>query len=39
LEQHLERAARIAAMLGMRPKELENRLREAGDRLSEKETI
>jgi GntR family transcriptional regulator len=39
LEQHLERAARIAAVLGMRPKELEHRLREAGDRLSEKETI
>ena len=43
LEQHLEQATRIAAMLGMRPKELQHRLREAGDRLSEeigeKETI
>ena len=39
LEQHLEQATRIAAMLGLRPKELEHRLREAGDRLAEKETI
>ena len=44
LEQHLEQATRIAAMLGMRPKELEHRLREAGDRIAgepvgEKETI
>jgi GntR family transcriptional regulator len=43
LEQHLEQATRIAAMLGMRPRELENRLREAGDRVSgeigEKEAI
>jgi GntR family transcriptional regulator len=39
LEQHLEQAARLAATLGLRPKELEHRLREAGDRLSEKETI
>lgn len=43
LEQHLEQATRIAAMLGMRPKELEHRLREASDRVSveiaEKETI
>ena len=39
LEQHLEQATRIAAMLGIRPKELEGRLREAGDRISEKETI
>jgi GntR family transcriptional regulator len=37
LEQHLEKAARIAEMLGMRPRELEGRLREAGDRLAEKE--
>jgi GntR family transcriptional regulator len=36
LEQHLEQATRIAAMLGIRPKELESRLREAGDRASEK---
>lgn len=39
LEQHLEQATRIAAQLGMRPKELENRLREAGDRLAEKDLI
>jgi len=37
LQQHLERAARIAAQLGMPPEQLENRLREAGERLSEKE--
>jgi GntR family transcriptional regulator len=39
LEQHLEQATRIAAQLGMRPRELEHRLREAGDRIVEKETI
>ena len=39
LEQYLEQATRLAAMLGIRPKELEHRLREAGDRLAEKETI
>jgi GntR family transcriptional regulator len=39
LEQHLEQATRIAALLGIRPRELEDRLREAGDRVSEKETI
>jgi GntR family transcriptional regulator len=44
LEQHLEQATRIAAMLGMRPRELLHRLREAGDRVAgepvgEKETI
>jgi GntR family transcriptional regulator len=39
LEQHLEQATRIAAILGIRPNELETRLREAGDRISEKETI
>jgi GntR family transcriptional regulator len=39
LEQHLEHATRIAALLGMRPKELEHRLREAGDRVAEKEII
>jgi GntR family transcriptional regulator len=39
LEQHLEQATRIAAMLGIQPRELEHRLREAGDRLAEKETI
>lgn len=39
LKQHLEQAARLAATLGLDTSELENRLREAGDRLSEKETI
>jgi GntR family transcriptional regulator len=43
LEQHLQKAARIAALLGMRPRELEERLREAGGRLNgteaEKETV
>jgi GntR family transcriptional regulator len=39
LEQHLEQATRIAAQLGLRPRELEHRLREAGDRIGEKETI
>lgn len=39
LEQHLQQAMRIAALLGMHPNELEDRLREAGDRLAEKETI
>jgi GntR family transcriptional regulator len=38
LDDHLERATRLAAMLGIRPKELASRLREASDRLSEKET-
>ena len=38
LRRHLEQAMRIAAQLGIRPKELEERLREAGDRLAEKET-
>jgi GntR family transcriptional regulator len=39
LDQHLEQATRIAALLGLRPKELEDRLREANDRLAEKEAI
>ena len=39
LNQHLEQATRIAALLGIRRRELENRLREAGDRVAEKETI
>jgi GntR family transcriptional regulator len=39
LEQHLQHAARIAALLGLRPEELEERLREAGDRLAEKEPV
>jgi GntR family transcriptional regulator len=39
LAQHLEQAMRIAVQLGISPDELEERLREAGDRVSEKETI
>jgi GntR family transcriptional regulator len=39
LQQHLEQATRVAAMLGIRPQELEHRLREAADRIAEKETI
>lgn len=39
LLRHLEQATRIAAQLGIRPEQLEERLREAGDRLGEKETI
>jgi len=39
LQQHLEQATRIAAMLGIQLTELENRLREAGDRIAEKESI
>ena len=39
LQQQLEQAMRIAAELGIRPKELEHRLREAGDRVAEKESV
>jgi GntR family transcriptional regulator len=39
LQQHLDQATRIAAMLGIPPKQLEARLREAGDRIAEKETV
>jgi len=38
LQQHLEQAVRLSALLGIKPKELESRLREAGDNISEKET-
>ena len=37
LQQHLEQAARIAAQMGMPQKQLQNRLREAGDRIAEEE--
>src|SRR6185312_3467260 len=37
LMQHLERATQIAALLGIEPKELEGKLREAGDRVADKE--
>ena len=36
-EQHLEEAIRLAALLGIRPRELQGRLREAGERVSDKE--
>jgi GntR family transcriptional regulator len=36
LEQHLQQATRIAAVLGIRPQELEHRLRAAGGRFAEK---
>jgi GntR family transcriptional regulator len=39
LQQHLENAKRVAAQLGIRPKELERRLREAGARIAERETV
>ncbi len=39
LAQHLEKATRLAAMLGIRPDELETRLREAGLQPAEKEQI
>jgi GntR family transcriptional regulator len=35
LAQHLERAARIGALLGLKPGQLASRLREASDRLTE----
>ena len=38
LQQHLEQAVRLSALLGIKPKEQESRLREAGDNISEKET-
>lgn len=37
LEQHLEQAARIATQLGMPPRKLAERLREAGDRVAEQD--
>jgi GntR family transcriptional regulator len=39
LRMHLEQAARLATLLRIRPKELESRIREAGDRLKEKEQV
>jgi GntR family transcriptional regulator len=39
LQQHLEEATRIALQLGIEPRELEERLREASDRIAEKEII
>jgi len=37
LEKHLEQAVRLADLLGIRPRDLAARLRETGDRRSEKE--
>jgi GntR family transcriptional regulator len=37
LEEHLEQAARIAAQLGMPQRQLQHRLREAGDRVADEE--
>jgi GntR family transcriptional regulator len=37
LEQHLEQAARIAAQMGIPQRQLQHRLREAGDRIAEEE--
>src|SRR5262245_24528918 len=39
LNQHLDQAARLAALLGMGSEELEARLRAATDRLSKKEVL
>jgi len=39
LQEHLEKATRIALELGLRPRELEKRLRDAGDRIAERETV
>ena len=39
LNQYLEQAARLAAELGIQPRELVERLREAGDRTAEKEVL
>jgi GntR family transcriptional regulator len=37
LQKHLEHAARLSAVLGLKPKELASRLREATDNIAEKE--
>src|SRR5579875_1948027 len=37
LQEHLEQAARIAAEMGIRPEELEDRLRRAGGHVAQKE--
>jgi hypothetical protein len=38
LQNHLEQAARLSALLGLKHKELASRLREATDNIAEKET-
>ena len=37
LQKHLEQAIRLSAVLGIRPEELEDRLREASDNIAAKE--
>ena len=37
LQKHLEDAVRLSALLGLKPKELASRLREASDTIAEKE--
>jgi GntR family transcriptional regulator len=39
LQQHLEQAIRLSTLLGIEPKELESRLRAAGDNIAATETI
>jgi GntR family transcriptional regulator len=39
LQKHLEQATRISALLGIRPEQLEERLREALDKITAKELI
>jgi GntR family transcriptional regulator len=39
LQKHLEQAIRLAGMLGIQPEELEDRLREAGDKVEPKEMV
>jgi GntR family transcriptional regulator len=38
LQQHLEEAIRLSALLGIEPRELESRLRKASDTIAAKET-
>jgi hypothetical protein len=37
LQKHLEHAARLSALLGLKPRELAGRLREASETIAEKE--
>jgi GntR family transcriptional regulator len=39
LQKHLEQAIRISALLGIRPEQLEERLREALDKIAAKELV
>ena len=39
LKTHLEQAVRLAALLRIRPEELEDRIREAGGRMMEREEV